>query len=394
MVTSSDIENYPYKNLRPFIVSICGPIGKGQLCDVATNLKQSKDERYIKTRTTEADVKTIFEQDIPEKFNKWQKKRLLLHAHGGLVPEQLALQRAAAYSIAFLEAEVYPLSFIWHTGFYETLNDMFEDHSRNLLTRFTRPQLEAQPTLGLEDFFDTAKQAVQDWFDTRLETIARDFGRKQWQAMKDRAKDASTPPGGGAYIVLKYLKILKEKYPDLEIHVIGHSAGSIFHAYLVDALTKDFGLTIDTCTLWAPACRVDLFKQTYLPAINQDGGIKRFILSTLTETAELNDSCTNFYHKSILYLVSNALEDRNCSTPLLGMEKFIKADPQLKELFNNQSPDVRWLLSPNTDIHDIEQYSTAERHGEFSSDLPTLIATRYHITQSSRAHSKGDGVMG
>ena len=54
--------------------------------------------------------------------------------------------------------------------------------------------------------------------------------------------------------------------PTIELHLVGHSAGAIFHAPLVQLLTsrgnikagalkgvQGFGLPIKTCTLWAPA---------------------------------------------------------------------------------------------------------------------------------------------
>ena len=38
--------------------------------------------------------------------------------------------------------------------------------------------------------------------------------------------------------------------------------------------------------------------------------LRRFSLFTLTDKAERDDDCANIYHKSLLYLVSNALESR------------------------------------------------------------------------------------
>ena len=87
---------------------------------------------------------------------------------------------------------------------------------------------------------------------------------------------------------------------------------------------------IETCTLWAPACTMAVYQNQYLPAIRSEA-IRNFTLFTLTDKAERDDSCANIYHKSLLYLVSNAFEsalqkapflrERN-GEPLLGMAKF------------------------------------------------------------------------
>ena len=68
-------------------------------------------------------------------------------------------------------------------------------------------------------------------------------------------------------------------------------------------------LKIATLTLWAPACTVDYFNQYYAAAL-QSGSIGDFSIFTLTEKAEQDDNCANIYHKSLLYLVSNAFEKR------------------------------------------------------------------------------------
>ncbi len=92
-----------------------------------------------------------------------------------------------------------------------------------------------------------------------------------------------------------------------KIHIVGHSAGSIFHAPLITAL-NDAGVDVETCTLWAPACTVELFKQHYVPAIKKKR-IKQFALFALSDKAEQDDHCANIYHKSLLYLVSHSFED-------------------------------------------------------------------------------------
>jgi len=109
--------------------------------------------------------------------------------------------------------------------------------------------------------------------------------------MKENAMLATVSEKGGARLVLEELSLLKKALGDkLEIHMAGHSAGSIFNAPFINLLTaKDkiksgplkgqqgYNLTIESCTLWAPACTIELFKEMYLPAIKENS-ISRFAL--------------------------------------------------------------------------------------------------------------------
>ena len=72
-------------------------------------------------------MQAIVTADFPRLTAKWKKKRLLLYAHGGLVPEDSAVQHVADYRAALLDAEVYPLAFIWKTDYWSTLKDILTD---------------------------------------------------------------------------------------------------------------------------------------------------------------------------------------------------------------------------------------------------------------------------
>ena len=191
----------------------------------------------------------------------------------------------------------------------------------------------------------------------------------------------------------------------IEIHVVGHSAGSIFHAPLVRLLTAKkapiasgflnghtgYGMKVESCSLWAPACTIRLFKEAYLPAL-KDGAIKRFTLFTLTDEAEQEDHCANIYHKSLLYLVSNAFEGEpriplfREGEAILGMEKFVAEDKDLRNLFKKEN--CEWILAPNTEPPDSEDASTARHHGDFDDDKPTVKATLARIIGRTKMPAK------
>ena len=109
-----------------------------------------------------------------------------------------------------------------------------------------------------------------------------------------------------------------------KVHLVGHSTGGVLIAHLLHALSG-ISMHISTCTLLAPACSVDLYNECYVPALSGKKKLKLDGLSVLNlnERLEQDDNVAKIYHKSLLYLVSNAFE-RADKKPLLGMHDFKK----------------------------------------------------------------------
>ena len=120
--------------------------------------------------------------------------------------------------------------------------------------------------------------------------------------MKENALAASEP-GKGATLVAELVGGLAAN--GVEVHLAAHSAGSILLAPMVGRFPSD--ATIKSCTLWAPAATMALYETTYHPAI-VSGKIANFALYTLSDTKERDDNCAGIYHKSLLYMVSDAFE--------------------------------------------------------------------------------------
>lgn len=365
---------YGFGDLRPHIVS------------TGNDGRLRADGTY---GTDEEEVRHIFRTDFPATAREWKQKRLLLYAHGGLVPEEAAVQRVADYRSALLEAQVYPVSFIWKTDFWTTLKYILEDGLRR-----RRP----------EGILDAAKDFMLDRLDDALEPVARAAGgRAQWDEMKENALRATTGvtgAKGGARIAAEHVAALAE-LDGVELHLAAHSAGSIYFARLVQMLTADrgrplfrgvrgLGLPIRSLTLWAPAITIDLFKQTCLPAI-REGRIERFALFTLTDHAELDDDCAKIYNKSLLYLVSHAFEetpfipliDSRQGEPILGMERWVKEDLELMDLF--ESGQAEWITAPNAEPAGSPSASRARSHGDFDDDEATVRATLARILAGAPA---------
>ena len=342
--TSGQSNAYSFADLRPHIVSVGN---NGQLRaggDYGITLHGLED---------------IFADDIPRATQHWDKLRILLYAHGGLVDEQSAVQRLAEYRPALLQGQVYPLAFVWRSDYWTTITNILQDAVRR-----RRP----------EGVLDAAKDFMLDRLDDALEPLARSLtGKSAWAEMKENALAASTSEQGAARLVADQLaKLPRDR---LEIHLVGHSAGSILHAPLVKLLTER-GLAIETCTLWAPACTVDLFRRHYLPAIH-DGSLKRFSLFVMDDATEQDDNCAGLYNKSLLYLVSDAFEDPcripgfRDGVPLLGMEKFLDAD--LLALF--EKGPHRLVRAPNQQPVESGLGSEARHHGDFDDDRHTVAST-------------------
>jgi pimeloyl-ACP methyl ester carboxylesterase len=186
----------------------------------------------------------------------------------------------------------------------------------------------------------------------------------------------------GLQPVLAGIAALKARFSKLEVHLVGHSAGSIVLGGLISAATAQRAadrFRIASCTLWAPACTIDFYREHYLPPI-RSAQLERFALFTLTDKAERDDHCANIYHKSLLYLVSNAFEARlrkplfgqADGEPLLGMEKFVARLP-------SRERPADWVLSPNAAPVGEQSASRAVAHGAFDDDAATLKATLARI---------------
>lgn len=348
-----------FADLRPHIVSLGNdgvPLENGDFAN------------------TPEEIRAFIANDFTQITASWKKKRILLYAHGGLVSSKAAIQRVAEYRKAMLKEEVYPLAFVWNSDFWTTL--------KNILS-------EALGQRQSEGVFDKAKDFMLDRLDDTLEPIARlGSGRSQWAEMTENAIAATDTTKGGARIVIQALKKLMASDPSIEVHVAGHSAGSIFMGPVVRELAKFCSIT--TCHLWAPACTTGFFKKEYLPLLRgASRSIREFALYTLNDTAERDDHCANIYHKSLLYLVSRALEEEYHplkwgweGSPLLGMEKFVRADKDIAGLFSNKS--ATWILSPNSESDPLKA-SRSTSHGGFDDDRPTVRGTLARIVGATVA---------
>ncbi len=236
-----------------------------------------------------------------------EPRRLVLYAHGGLNSEDAAIKRARAMGRHFLANGCYPLFLVWKTGLLESIGNIL----RGVLSR------EPQPAAGIAG-------RISDYTDLFVEkTVGRPFARPVWSEMKENAELAFGSGRGGDLLVTALQKLCESWGDKLEIHLVGHSAGAILLGRLISALSaRNLVGKVTSTHLYAPACTVEFANRHYAP---QDEIMARLHLDILSDRAERDDTVGGIYRKSLLYLVSNALE-ADLRTPILGLERVFRDD--------------------------------------------------------------------
>jgi Caspase domain len=327
----------------------------------------SQDSQYS---TKPEDVDRIFGQSLPDWMKQLggKKPNLVFWAHGGLTDEASGLNSALQHIPWWKENGVYPIYFVWQTGLWQTVNNLLHGIQQRSVA------------VGARDFFDCST-------DPALEGVARLLGGPLiWGGMKRSAELASRPgtnglPAGGAYYVAERLAEFTKSAAgnSADVHALGHSAGSIFHAYFVPAALKAGVSNFKTLQLLAPAIRVDTFKKTLYPIVKDGPGVGKLVMYSMKEPFEKADNCDSLYHKSLLYLIFYALEDKR-QTAILGLEECVWQDSELKALFGLGGGEAKaqaiWSETPvSTGLNACRALS----HGAFDDDASTMCSVLRHV---------------
>jgi len=185
---------------------------------------------------------------------------------------------------------------------------------------------------------------------------------------------------GGSLTVLRLAEYVQQHQGEqVLVHLVGHSAGAIFHAALLQRLIEA-GVPVASMALLAPALRVDEFEHDILPHLGLNGGVQRFAVFNLSDRRELDDACAagavDVYHKSLLYLVSRALEDRpsgQSEAPLLGMARFFNRPSGRSTLLGQiKAHGGDCVFSPAALAENSR--SDATSHGGFAGDARTMTS--------------------
>jgi len=300
-------------------------------------------------RTNDADIDALVGRQLDRACSDWgfstnDPVDVAIYAHGGLTSEDGAAATAAKWIPALYDNKIFPIFFMWETDLLSTLGDRLED------------ALKGEPRMagGLLD-------VVKKWWNERLEKLLARPGSAIWGEMKQNGEAISKAADCGG-IKLYKAAIRSPAFSDrsrVRLHLIGHSAGSIVHSYLVERLCK-LGWTFETVNFMAPAVRIDTFLECVAPAL-RSGGVKRLNQFHLADDVERKDpTCKPIlgYGRSLLYLVSQSFE-HGIQTPILGMQKYFEAVKGV--------PNVRAWSAPG-----IQSKSTT--HGGFDDDATTMAS--------------------
>jgi len=232
---------------------------------------------------------------------------IALYAHGGLNNEDAAAASARFWVPALYNQRIFPIFLMWETGAIKTIGNMIED----------RIVPDASARAG--GVWDRIRQDWKEWWNERIETLARPLGKPLWREMKDNAGKISSNPESGVRMLFDAYKAKAAGYglPKVRLHLVGHSAGGILHNHL-GARAIQAGFDLRSVSLIAPAVRVDEFDAVLGSAIRKTS--TRLLVGHLTDAAERADATCKPYGHSLLYLVSRSFEDRK-ETPILGLER-------------------------------------------------------------------------
>ena len=264
----------------------------------------------------------------------------------------------AALKEGFKRNGIYPFHIMYDTGLAEELKDTI---------------LRAAAGKKMQGWKQELADEIENAGDDLIEDIVRKPVTPIWEEMKRDARvpfsvPADGPSGDGLFTIDTFAKALEGT--GIKIHLAGHSTGAILVGHLLDALdTLDEPDLIKTCSLMAPACTVDFYEKHYAPRLDDAkkgmAGLPVLDIYALTDKLERDDNVALVYRKSLLFLVSRALE-RQREKPVLGMARYLDTVSSASNLNRIYSDGKNGI-------------SRSVSHGGFDNDSFTLNAIMKRI---------------
>ena len=312
-------------------------------------------------------------------------RRLVLYAHGGLVGEAGGIVIADRMIDWWKKNYVYPIHIVWESDPITTIFGQVDHQTEGLL---------------FGGLLDGAWEAL----DAALEGAGHTI-RPLWERMKTNAKMASDPLLNntdrslqpGVTLFIEKLAAYWLRHPELEVHLVGHSAGSVVLAAAVKRLVA-YNVPVDSLQLMGGAIRADDFVRDVVPhlptAPGNDGMVRRFAAFDLHQGPELDDVCPGppmpaVYHKSLLCFVARSLEVQPMTyeVPMVGLEaslgaSFTMPNGTTRTLKSAIGGDPNVVLAPNSETT-ADRRSKANGHGEFDDDPDTMTSVVLRIRKTT-----------
>ena len=270
-------------------------------------------------------------------------KHLLIYAHGGLNNPKDSARRVKALKNGFMRNGIYPYHIMYDTGLVEELKDVIAralDRAKKRATGFS------------------------EWWDGIIEDAIRKPVTPIWEEMKRDARLPFESNGDGCDAISSFVTALVGT--EVSIHLVGHSTGAILLGHLLNVFDNlSHRNIVKSCSLMAPACTIEFFETNYRPRLDSGNGtavqLPNIRIYNLKDNLEKDDTVAFAYRKSLLYLISRALE-RGRDKPLLGME-----------IHAANLPPTEGLEFIYSDGHDTDTARSASTsHGGFDNDPKTM----------------------
>jgi len=291
--------------------------------------------------STEGEARTIINEAVTG-----GAKHVLLYAHGGLNSVDSSAMRVHKWRPVFEGNGVHEIHFLWETGLWEEIRDIL---------------------LGKQEFVEKRAGAGGDWWDNWFESATGPLGRGLWKEMRS---DAALAFAAQANAGSKVARMLHDAVSGLpagqrpKLHLVGHSAGSIFLGHLLQrwGALGNGGAPVDfhNLILFAPACTHDFFRDSIRPAL-QGKVVKGCHHFHLDDKRERGDNVAHVYRKSLLYLVSRSYQEKGREVPIMGMARYRAKLPKVpSNPVHHYATDAR------------DPMTRSNSHGGFDNDLTTM----------------------
>jgi hypothetical protein len=363
---------------------VTGNDGRIVVTDIASGAGNQNVDRFLIELLVNRPAQWLKTQAAP---------KLMIYAHGGLNGEDASIDRVRVMAPYFAANGIYPLFLTWRTGPGETVCSMLEDKFRSFLGIETEEQMIAA---GFADRLAESR-------DRRVEELANGTVKAVWGEMRENAARSTTEHGGLDQLA-NCLALLRNKLKtaDLEVHLVGHSAGSILLGHLLPLLAAPRNgagmVKVTSCSLYAAACSMRFAVDKYLKQGKRVLRSEDIHLHYLSERNEKDDFLAgikaaglHLYGKSLLYLVSRALDDVR-KIPLLGLERAVETawhGGDQKRLRDQWEPThlefiEHWLAGFKGKLHRVDKPSVTinkkgktipAQHGSFDNNIETLKQT-------------------
>ncbi len=286
-------------------------------------------------------------------------RHLLLYLHGGLFNVKALARQIQNMRETFLKNRIYPLHLIHDTGLMEELQD-------NLFNARNR----VEEINGGRDSLDQNRV---------IEHLLHRAGSRIWRQMKVNAESIYKDNHADTEVFSELLATLDNTTPRIKIHLLAHSQGAIYLAWLLKRFA-DYDVEISSCSLLAPACTNALFESHIYPTLEQKKKglrINELAVYRLKGHLEKQDCVLSpaFYSRSLLYLVSESFERDNEGNwekgELLGMRKYSKDIERLFQCNKFACYDSNGLS---------KGYTTSRSHMGFEKDRFTMNHVLKRIT--------------